>query len=55
VQIFVFVLSAAIFGIQRLVVYRWKGLENTFPRVYYTPTNVLKLHLTKKKEKIVVV
>jgi hypothetical protein len=35
--------------------YRWKGLENTFPTVYYTPINVPKLHLKKKKEKIVVI
>jgi hypothetical protein len=38
-----------------LVIYRWKGLENTFPTVYYTPTNVLNLHLKNEKEKFVVV
>jgi hypothetical protein len=52
VPIFVFVLSTAIFGILRLVIYRWIGLENTFPTVYYTPTIVLKLHLKKEKRKI---
>jgi hypothetical protein len=30
--------------------YRWKGLENTFPTVYYTPENFLKLHLKNKKK-----
>jgi hypothetical protein len=55
VPIFVFVLPTAIFGICGRVIYRWKGLENTFPTVYYMPTNILKLHLKKKKEKSVVV
>ena len=35
-----FGLPAAMFGIWRRVIYRWKGLENTFPTVYYTPQNV---------------
>jgi hypothetical protein len=34
---FVFVLPTAMFGIWGLVIYCWKGLENTFPMVYYTP------------------
>jgi hypothetical protein len=51
VPIFVFVLPTAIFGIWRLVIYRWKVLENTFPTVYYMSTNVLKLHLKNKKQK----
>jgi hypothetical protein len=55
VQTFVFVLPTAIFGIWRLVVYRWKGLENTCPTVYYMPTNVLKLDLKNEEEKYVVV
>jgi hypothetical protein len=38
-----------------LVIYRWKGLENTFPTVYYTPPNVFKLEVQNKKEKSVVV
>ena len=27
-------------GILGLVIYRWKGLENTFPTVYHTPQNI---------------
>jgi hypothetical protein len=50
--IFLFFLPTAIFGIWRLVIYRWKGLENTFPTVYYMPKNVLNLHLKTQKTKI---
>jgi hypothetical protein len=32
---FLLVLPFEIFGIWGLVIYRWKGLENTFPMVYY--------------------
>jgi hypothetical protein len=55
VQIFVFVLTAEMFGIWGLEIYRWKGLENTFPTVYNTPTKFLQLHLKNKKQKYVVV
>ncbi len=27
-------------GILGLVIYRWKGLENTFPMVYHTPQDI---------------
>ena len=27
-------------GILGLVIYRWKGIEITFPTVYYTPRNI---------------
>jgi hypothetical protein len=30
------VLSTEILGIWGLVIYRWKGLENIFPKLYYT-------------------
>jgi len=43
------------FGILGLVIYRWKGLENTFPTVYYTPQYSYKMQLQNKKEKSVVV
>jgi hypothetical protein len=43
------------FGSWGLVIYRWKGLENIFPTVYYKPPNALKLQLKNKKEKHVVV
>jgi hypothetical protein len=43
------------FGILGLVIYRWKGLENTFPPVYYTPPNFLILQLKNDKEKYVVI
>jgi hypothetical protein len=43
------------FGIWGLVIYRWKGLENTFPNVYYTLPNILKLQFQNKKEKYVIV
>jgi len=29
----------AIFRIFGRMIYRWKGLENTFPKVYHTPKN----------------
>jgi len=32
---FFFVFPAEILGIWGLVIYRWKGLENTFSTVYY--------------------
>jgi hypothetical protein len=43
------------FRIWGLVIYRWKGLENTFPTVYYTPPNVLELQFVIEKEKFVVI
>jgi hypothetical protein len=49
VPIFVFVLPTAIFGIWRLVIYRWKGLDYTFPTVYYTPTNEITFEKEKRK------
>jgi hypothetical protein len=55
VQIFVFVLPTAIFGIWGLVIYLWKGIENTFPMVYFMPPYVLELQFQIKKEKHVVV
>jgi len=36
---FLLQIASAIFGIFRRVIYRWKGLENTFPMVYHTPEN----------------
>jgi len=30
---------ALLFGILERVVYCWKGMENTFPRVCYVPPN----------------
>jgi hypothetical protein len=36
---FSLVLLVEIFGIWGLVIYRWKGLENTFPMVYYMSQN----------------
>ena len=51
VQIFVFVLPTAIFGIWRLVIYRWKGLENTFPTVYYHVHKFSKIKFEKHKKK----
>jgi hypothetical protein len=32
-----FVLPNKVLGIWGLLIYRWKGLENTFPMVYYMP------------------
>jgi hypothetical protein len=43
------------FEIWVLVIYRWKGLENIFPMVYYTPQDFFKLQLQNTKEKSVVV
>jgi hypothetical protein len=39
------------FGIWGLEIYRWKGLENTFPTVYYTPTTVSTITSKKQKNK----
>ena len=46
-----FGLPAEMFNIWRRVIYRWKGLENTFPTVYYTPQN-LKKTVEKRQRKI---
>jgi hypothetical protein len=50
-----FALPTSIFEICGHLIYRWKGLENTFPMVYYKPKKCLELHLKKRKEKSVVV
>jgi hypothetical protein len=42
-------------GILGLLIYRWRGLENTFPTVYYMPPKISKLQLQNKKEKSAVV
>ena len=34
---FVFGLQTEVLGIWEILIYRWKGLENTFPTVYYMP------------------
>ena len=39
---FLFGVATAIFGILERVIYRWKGLENTFPMVYYAPLKLWK-------------
>ena len=39
--IFVFLdLATDTVDILELVIYRWKGLENTFPTVYHTPQHI---------------
>jgi hypothetical protein len=50
-----FSLPSAMSEIYGLVIYHWKGLENTFPTVYYTLQKVLKLQLKNKKIKYVIV
>jgi hypothetical protein len=48
---FVFsVLPAKILEIWGLVMYRWKGLENTFPTLYYMPKKI-QFIVAKEKEK----
>ena len=44
-------LPVEIFRIWGLVIYRWKGIENTFPMVYYTSQNV-NIVVTKRERKI---
>jgi hypothetical protein len=36
-RFFFFCLPTEFLGIRGLLIYRWKGLENTFPTVYYMP------------------
>jgi len=38
-----FGLPTEFLGILGLLIYLWKGLENTFPTVYYMPPKILKL------------
>jgi hypothetical protein len=53
-KFFFFCFTSKILGIWGLVVYRWKGLENTFPMVYYTPQK-FKLQPQAEKEKTCIV
>jgi hypothetical protein len=39
-KFFFFGLPTEFLGIWGLLIYRWKGLENTFPTVYYMPPKV---------------
>jgi hypothetical protein len=43
-------LPRKMFGIWGRLIYRCKGLENTFPTVYYTPQKVYKSHLQNKNK-----
>jgi hypothetical protein len=45
------VLPVEILGIWGLIIYRWKGLENTFPMVYYT-SQKFNIVVAKWKRKI---
>jgi hypothetical protein len=45
------VILVEIFGIWGLVIYRWKGLENTFPMVYYTSQKI-NIVVAKEKNKL---
>jgi hypothetical protein len=38
------------FGILGRVIYRWKGLENRFPTVYYMPQEVFETTIEKLKK-----
>ena len=43
-----FCLASEMLGIWRHVIHQWKGLENIFPTVYYTP-QVLELQSQNRK------
>jgi hypothetical protein len=43
------------FGILGLVIYHWKGFENNFPMVYYTPQKFKNLQLQNGTKKSMVV
>jgi hypothetical protein len=45
-------LSTKILIILGLLICRWKGLENTFPTVYYMPPPKNKIVVAKQKRKI---
>jgi hypothetical protein len=50
VQSWFFVLPTKIVRIRGIVIHRWKGLENTFPTVYYMPKDLsIICHKTKNK------
>jgi hypothetical protein len=46
-----FGLPTEFLGIWGLLIYHWKGLENTFPTVYYMPQN-FKIAVVKQNRKI---
>jgi hypothetical protein len=50
-----FCLPTKILEILGILIYHWKGLENTCPTVYYMPPKILKLQSQNKKEKFTIV
>ena len=52
---FVFDLGIESLGIWERVIYRWKGLENYFPEVYYTPQKIYNSVAKRQKKNYVVV
>ena len=52
---FFWVLPIEVLGTRGLVINRWKGLENTFPTVYYTPRIFEHYSRKTKMKKLVIV
>ena len=52
---FFFGLVTKILGIVGRVIYNWRGLENIFPTVYYTPKKLKNYSKKNEKKKFVVI